>query len=71
MPKLIRDVQCNLWGSDVTLPAGTRVMLVKGASGTKGDLYAVADAKLLVDLTGNSHDPKYRYAFVDHADVGE
>jgi hypothetical protein len=46
-------------------------MLVKGASGTKDDLYAVADAKLLVDLTGNSHDPKYRYAFVDHADVGE
>ncbi|QSY98569.1 hypothetical protein J2J97_32205 (plasmid) [Rhizobium bangladeshense] len=71
MPQLIRDVQLTLWGSEVTLPAGTAVHLVKGADGIKGDLYAVTSVPLLVKLTGNAHDPKYRYAFVDHADVGE
>ncbi|MDQ0475255.1 hypothetical protein [Labrys wisconsinensis] len=61
-----RDLPMNLWGSQAVLPKGTLVHLVKGASGigTEGDLWAVSNTKLLMDLTGNTHDPKYRYAFV-------
>lgn len=47
-----------------TLPKGTPVVLIKNASGTEGDLYAVRDAKTIMDLTGNTHDPKYRYVWV-------
>lgn len=47
-----------------TIPQGTVVTLIKGASGTEGDLWAVRDAKLIMDLTGNTHDPKYRYTWV-------
>jgi len=66
-----RDLELNLWGSTVTVPKGTKVRLVKGASGTKGDLYAVDSVKLLIGLTGNAHDPHYRYAFVPTDAVGE
>ena len=59
-----RDVPLELWGSNVIIPKGTRVRLVKDASGTKGDLWAVESVSFLIKLTGNSHDPKYRYAFV-------
>lgn len=59
-----RDLPMNLWGSSFTLPKGTRVRLVKNASGTEGDLWAVESIALLIELTGNSHDPKYRFAFV-------
>lgn len=54
-----------------TLPAGTVVVLIKGADGIKGDLWAVRDAKVIIDLTGNTHDPIYRYTWVEAADVGE
>jgi|JI10StandDraft_1071094.scaffolds.fasta_scaffold199727_5 hypothetical protein len=64
MPKLNRDAPITYCGQSITLPAGTSVKLVKGASGTQGDLYAVESVKLLIELTGNTHDPKYRYAFV-------
>ena len=64
MPKLNRDISMNYHGTPITLPTGTAVTLVKGASGTEGDLYAVESVKLLIELTGNTHDPKYRYAFV-------
>ena len=47
-----------------TLPKGTAVVLVKGADGLKGDLWAVRDHTLIVKLTGNSHDPKYRWTWV-------
>jgi hypothetical protein len=67
--RLKHDVTANLWGSVVTIPAGTRCELVRGASGTKGDLFAIADVAKLIELTGNAHDPHYRYAFVDNADV--
>lgn len=64
MPRTTRDLQLTLWGAAVTLPKGTAVTLVKGGSGTEGDVYAVRDTALLVKLTGNRHDPRYRYAFV-------
>lgn len=71
MPYTTRDLELDLWGSKVTLPKGTRVRLIKGASGTEGDLYAVESTKLLMDLTGNTHDPNYRYAFVPTDAVAE
>jgi len=64
MAKLNRDVSMTYCGTPITLPAGTRVHLIKGASGTQGDLWAVSDIRQLMDLTGNRHDPKYRYAWV-------
>lgn len=48
----------------ITIPAGTLLTLVKNASGTEGDLYAVASVKLLVELTRNNHDPYHRYVYV-------
>lgn len=71
MPALKHDVTKTLWGSEFTLPAGTDVHLIKGASGVRGDMYAVTSVKLLTQLTGNDHDPKYRYCFVEHSDVDE
>lgn len=62
MPKLNRDVDMLYYGTPFMLPAGTKVRKVKGASGI--DLYAVDSTALLIELTGNTHDPKYRYAFV-------
>lgn len=64
MAKTNRDLPMTLWGSPVVIPAGTTVHLIRNASGTEGDLWAVSDIKRLMTLTGNHHDPKYRYAFV-------
>jgi hypothetical protein len=44
----------------VTIPAGTRAKLVEGTGGG----WVVEDVDLLVRLTGNSHDPHYRYLFL-------
>lgn len=66
-----KDLELDLWGSKVTLPQGTKVRLIKGASGTRGDLYAVDSVKDLIALTGNAHDPRYRYAFVPTDAVAE
>jgi len=52
----------------ITIPAGTLVELVDGPQGM---FWAVADVPLLMRLTGNTHDPKYRYICVPHALVGE
>jgi hypothetical protein len=46
------------------LPKGTVVTLVKGADGLKGDLWTVRDSSVIMDLTGNKHDPIYRYTWV-------
>lgn len=51
-------------GEPWTLPAGSRVTLVKNASGIDGDLFAAADITQLKALTGNTHDPVYRYLFL-------
>lgn len=59
-----RDLQVNFCGSSFTLPAGTMCHLVKGASGTEGDLFAVSQSKVIADLSGNPHDAKYRYCWV-------
>lgn len=60
-----RELPLNLWGVEAILPAGTQVHLVEGASGTRGNLWAVSSEPLLIELSGgNTHDPKYRYAFV-------
>lgn len=44
-------------GNAVTIPAGTEVMRVN-------DGWAVRSVKRLEELTGNTHDPKYRYCWV-------
>lgn len=44
----------------VTIPAGTRVALVP----IPAPEWVVDDVPLLVKLTGNAHDPKYRYCVV-------
>lgn len=59
-----RSLELSFCGSKFTLPAGTLCHLVKGADGLKGDLYAVSQAKVIMDLTGNKHDPIYRYCWV-------
>lgn len=63
--KTNRDIETNLWGSRVTIPKGTPVHFVSGIGGG----WVVSSSKLLVELTGNTHDPKYRYAWISEADV--
>lgn len=63
--RLKEDHEMTLWGCTFVLPKGTQVQLIKGASGTQGDLWAVRHVKLLKELTGNHHDPVYRYCFVN------
>lgn len=48
----------------VEIPAGTRVALIPGLDGLTGDGWVVSDIALLVKLTGNSHDPHYRYCVI-------
>lgn len=64
-----RDIPMRLWGVNVVIPKGAQVKFVKDADGIKGDLFAVASTQLLVALTGNRHDPFYRYAWVEAEDV--
>lgn len=44
---------------EITIPAGTEVVAVSESSG-----FAVKHAALIVRLTGNTHDPHYRYVWV-------
>lgn len=57
-----QDVQAVYCGTPITIPAGTAVKAVPSSGGRT--LFAVVSVKLLIDLTGNTHDPKYRYCFV-------
>lgn len=52
------------WGSTFTLPAGTEIMAVCRGVDMHIPLYAVKNSALLMELSGNNHDPKYRYCFV-------
>jgi hypothetical protein len=67
---LARDLTVTPWASaqvlpdTFTVPAGSKVELIRNASGLEGDLWAVADTALIVRLSGNDHDPKYRHVFV-------
>lgn len=56
-------------GDAWTLPAGARVQLVKGFHGGTRDAFAAADVAQLKHLSGNSHDPAYRYMMIDPANV--
>ena len=58
---LNREIIADAWGTTITLPKGTVLVRVKGGSGPS---YAVASEALLIRLTGNTHDPHYRYLFV-------
>jgi hypothetical protein len=51
------------------LPLGTPVALIRGLDGRAGDGFVIADVPALVALTGNTHDPHYRYVTIRPADV--
>lgn len=59
------DVKTSFYGSDITLPEGAAVVWVEGNGGG----FALASTKLLIKLTGNTHDPVYRYAWVNREQV--
>jgi hypothetical protein len=63
--KTKREIKQNLWGSNVVIPKGTDVIYIK--EGNRG--WAVSSAHLLVELTGNWHDPYCRYAWIEAEDV--
>lgn len=46
----------------VTVPVGTPALLIQDGSGA--EFWAVADVAWLVEVTGNTHDPYYRYCFI-------
>lgn len=71
MLKTRHDLVKTWWGSTITVPKGTRVRLIKNADGLRGDLFAIDDVRLLVGLTGNTHDPYYRYAVVEPEEVAD
>lgn len=73
MPKTNADWQTTVFADQaaalratITIPAGTRLVLVDQPQGAA---YAVDDVPLLIRLTGNTHDPKYRYVFVPNSIV--
>jgi hypothetical protein len=73
MAKTIREVTVTYlanigFPTAVTIPAGTQLVAVQNGIGTE---YAVSSVALLIKLTGNTHDPKYRYCFVPSDVVGE
>jgi hypothetical protein len=55
------ETQGRIAACRITIPAGTRAIAVMNPSGFK---WAVDDVPLLIELTGNSHDPQYRYAYL-------
>lgn len=66
--RTVRDVDVTCWANilganapRITIPKGTRVMIVDDPQGMA---YAVEDTALLARLTGNAHDPIYRYVYV-------
>lgn len=60
-----RDLPMNLWGVDVVIPKGARVKFIDGNGGG----FAIEDTQLLIALTGNTHDPIYRYAWIADSEV--
>jgi hypothetical protein len=65
MPRTNRNITTKLWGIVVTIPKGTTVHFIKGQGGG----WVVSSTRLLIELTGNTHDPLYRHAWIDEADV--
>lgn len=58
--RLKRELEVNAWGAKITLPIGTKICLVIEENGG----YAVADSEWLKQVTGNTHDPEYRFLYV-------
>lgn len=52
-------------GEAITLPEGALVFFVEGDGGG----YAIESEALLVELTGDTHSPRYYYAWVNASDV--
>lgn len=70
--RTVRDITLTAWANQgpnaacrFTLPAGSAVKRVEGDGGG----FAVESVPLLIALTGNSHDPHYRYVWVDESEV--
>lgn len=69
MPHLKEDYTCTPFqniglSTAITVPKGTKCKLVKSLNGGAGDGWVIDDVPLLIKLTGNSHDPVYRYVEV-------
>lgn len=62
MYRTTEDIDLDLWGASVTIPRGTAIK--KSPCG-----FFVESIRLLIKLTGNTHDPIYRYAWVPEAFV--
>lgn len=56
-----RELDLIAFGIPIKVPAGTALVPSKGGMGVD---YAVASQAWLVAMTGNTHDPKYRFVFV-------
>lgn len=61
--RLKHAVFVNAWGVKIELPAGTRVQSVLGRNSFC--YWGVLDKELIKRLSGNTHDPNYRWLFVD------
>jgi hypothetical protein len=61
------EAQSPMLRTTITIPAGTKLRLVDDPMGVA---WAVDDVQLLIELTGNSHDPIYRYVYVPNSLVG-
>jgi hypothetical protein len=64
MFKTNAPVSLRAWGAVIELPAGSRVDVINGFDPHRGDSFIAADVEQLIGLTGNNHDPKYRYLAV-------
>jgi hypothetical protein len=58
--RLARELEANAWGATITLPIGTAICLVHEENGG----FAVEDVAWLKQITGNTHDPEYRFLYV-------
>lgn len=58
-----RPIKGEVFGVNITIPEGTEVINV-----TRGE-WAIRDVGLIERLTGNLHDPQYRYVWVSEANV--
>ena len=68
--RLKQDSKAVMRGDSFTVPKGaTIVKLDRKLSGEGVVLWAVESESLLAAITGDSHTPKYYFAFVDAKDV--
>jgi hypothetical protein len=60
-----REITVNAWGQALVVPAETRVHYVAGGTGG----WVVSDAAWIKKATGNTHDPEYRYLWINEDEV--